>query len=635
MLNMRTLNSLFHDCVEKYKDNVYLLENSGDGYKPTSYLEARREVHRFAAGLMSIGVKKGDRISLLAEGRNKWFYSEMGILFAGAINVPHSTRLEGYEIKFRVEHSESRMLIVSSREAQKVKNLQNEIQGLEKVIYLDPQDNYNENELFFDDICESGDKFLEKNADIFEKTWRGVQENDYANICYTSGTTAEPKGIILSHRNYTANVEQARSVMPVYEWWSTLLFLPWDHAFAHTAGVYTILSAGASIASVQLGKTQMEALKNFPNNIKQVRPSFLFSAPAIAKNFKKNIENGIREKGSTIEKLFNHAIRVSKLYNGLGYNRGRGLLFLLKPYIWLFDKIIFKKVREGFGAKLEFFVGGAALLDLELAKFFYAIGLPMFQGYGLTEAAPIISGNSHARHKLGSSGFVVANLEVKICDEDGKDLPSGEKGEIVCKGENVMLGYWRNEKATAEALRDGWLYTGDMGYLDKDGYLYVLGRFKSLLIGDDGEKYSPEGIEEAFIEYVPFLDHCMMYNNQNPYCTVFVVPNKDAMKRWLADEQIEPGSAEAKNAVLNELKRQINEFRSGGIYDDEFPQRWLPVSILILPEPFSQDNQQLNSLNKLVRDKVIIANKDILEYAYTPEAKDIANGKNISALGEL
>ena len=167
---MRTLNSLFHECVEKYKDNVYLLENSGDGYKPTSYLEARREVHRFAAGLMSIGVKKGDRISLLAEGRNKWLYSEMGILYAGAINVPHSTRLEGYEIKFRVEHSESRMLIVSSREAQKVKNLQNEIQGLEKVIFLDPQDSYNENELFFDDICALGNKFLEENADIFEKT---------------------------------------------------------------------------------------------------------------------------------------------------------------------------------------------------------------------------------------------------------------------------------------------------------------------------------------------------------------------------------------------------------------------------------------------------------------------------------
>ena len=632
---MRTLNTLFNDCVEKYKYNVYLLENSGEGYKPTTYLQARNEAQRFAAGLLKLGIKKGDRLSLLSEGRNKWFYSEIGILYNGAVNVPLSTRLEAHEVKFRIEHSESRMLIVSARESPKIKNLQKQISCLEKVIYLDPQDSYEQDELFFDDICVMGDEYLKENAETFEKTWRGVRENDHANICYTSGTTAEPKGIILSHRNYTANVEQARSVMPIYEWWATLLYLPWDHAFAHTAGVYTILSAGASMASVQLGKTQMEALKNFPNNIKQVRPSFMFSAPAIAKNFKKNIENGIREKGTTIAKLFNHAVKVAKRYYGLGYNRGRGLTFFLKPYVWIFDRIIFKKVREGFGGRLEFFVGGAALLDLELARFFYAIGLPMFQGYGLTEAAPVISANSQARHKLGSSGTIVANLEVKICNEDGKKLPAGEKGEIVCKGENVMLGYWKNEKATAETLKEGWLYTGDMGYMDKDGYLYVLGRFKSLLIGDDGEKYSPEGIEEAFTEYVPFLDQCMMYNNQDPYCTVFIVLNKDAMKRWLTEQKMDPNSPEAKQAVLNELKKQINEFRTGGEYGDVFPQRWLPASIVILPEPFSQENQQLNSLNKLVRNKVLEAYKDIVEFAYTPEAKDVCNDRNISSLGDL
>ncbi len=633
---MRTLNSLFNDCVEKYKNNTYLLENSGDGYKATSYPDARKEVHRFAAGLMSIGIKKGDRITLLSEGRNKWIYSELGILYTGAVNVPLSTRLEEpAEIRFRIEHSESRMVIVSGREAHKIKELIKDIDCLEKVIYLDPRENYVENELFFDDISVLGDKYLKDNAAEFEKTWKAVGENDLANICYTSGTTADPKGIMLSHRNYTANIEQARSVMRVYNWWTTLVYIPWDHAFAHTAGVYTILSAGASMASVQLGKTQMEALKNFPVNMKQIRPVFMFSVPAIAKKFKKNIENGIREKGPVIEKLFNHAIRVSKLYNRLGYDRGKKFSFLLKPYIWLFDKIIFKKVREGFGGRLEFFVGGAALLDLELAKFFYAIGIPMFQGYGLTEAAPIISANSQARHKLGSSGTIVSNLEVRILDEDGRDLSAGEKGEIVCRGENVMLGYWKNETATAEVLKDGWLYTGDMGYMDSEGYLYVLGRFKSLLIADDGEKYSPEGIEEAFTEYVPFLEQCMIYNNQNPYCTMFVVPSKDAMKRWLAEQKIDPAGGNGKSAVLKELEKQISEFRTGGKYQEEFPQRWLPAAIGILPEPFNQENLQLNSMNKLVRNKVLDAYKKELGFLYTPEAKNITNNRNMIALGVL
>lgn len=633
---MRTLTSLFNDCVEKYRDNVYLLENSGDGYKPTTYLETRKEVFRFAAGLLTLGIKKGDRLTLLAEGRNKWFYSEMGILHTGAVNVPLSTRLEEpSEIKFRIEHSESRMIIISGREAHKIRNLKKEIPSLEKIIYLDPQDSYDEDELFFDDISIMGDKYLAENQAEFDKIWKSIGDNDLANICYTSGTTADPKGIMLSHRNYTANVEQGQGVMEVYDWWTTLVFIPWDHAFAHTAGVYTILSHGASMASVQLGKTQMEALKNFPINMKQIRPVFMFSVPALAKNFKKNIENGIRQKGAVIEKLFYHAIKVNKRYIRMGHDRGKKGTFLLKPYIWLFDKIIFKKVREAFGGRLEFFVGGAALLDLELAKFFYAIGIPMLQGYGLTEAAPIISGNSLADHKLGSSGKVVRNLEVKICDEDGKDLSLMEKGEIVIRGENVMLGYWKNETATADALRDGWLYTGDMGYLDGDNHLYVLGRFKSLLIADDGEKYSPEGIEEAFTEYVPFLEQCMMYNNQNPYCTIFVVPNKEAMKRWVTEQKIDPSSSEGKIAALKELGKQISEFRTGGKYQDEFPQRWLPAAIGILPEPFSQENLQLNSMNKMVRNKVIESYKDNFDYAYTPEAKNIGNENNITALGDL
>ena len=633
---MRTLNSLFNDSVEKYKDNVCLLENQGQGYEPTTYQEARNEVHRFAAGLLSLGIRKGDCLALLSEGRNKWLYSEMGILYTGAVNVPLSNRLEeSSEIKFRLEHSGSRILVISGRESHKITSLKKEIDSLDKVIYLDPRDSYEEDELFFDDVSKMGDEYLKENAAEFEKRWKSIEEDDYANICYTSGTTADPKGIILSHRNYTANVEQSRSTMPVPEWYTTLLYLPWDHAFAHTAGLYTIISAGATLASVQLAKTQTEAIKNFPKNIKQVRPTFMFSVPAIAKNFKKNIEAGIREKGPVIEKLFNHAIKVAKYYNGTGWNKGRGLSFLLKPYIWLFDKIIFKKVREGFGGRMIFFVGGAALLDLELQKFFYAIGIPMYQGYGLTEAAPVICANAAHRHKLGSSGIIVSNLEVKICDEDGREVRRGEKGEIVVKGENVMKGYWKNEEATRETLKDGWLYTRDMGYMDKDDFMYVLGRFKSLLIADDGEKYSPEGIEEAFTEYVPFVEQCLMYNNQDPYCIVLVVPNKDAMNRWIKENNIEKGTDEAKTGVLKELERQVAEFRTGGRYAEVFPQRWMPAAIGILPEPFSQENHQLNSLNKLVRGRVTEAYAERMKYMYTPEAKNINNVQNVQSLGDI
>jgi len=246
------------------------------------------------------------------------------------------------------------------------------------------------------------------------------------------------------------------------------------------------------MASVYAGETGIETIKNIPINIKEIRPHFLMSVPSLAKNFRKNIEKGIRDKGKLTEKLFRFALSIAYIYNQTGYDKGKGLRFLLKPLVVLFDKILFAKVRMAFGGRLEYFVGGGALLDIDLQRFFYAIGIPMYQGYGLTEASPTISANNPGKHKMGSSGILVKYMDLKICDTDGKELPPGDKGEIVIRGGNVMAGYWNNPEATAETIRDGWLYTGDLGYMTNEGFLYVLGRFKSLLIGDDGEKFSPE-----------------------------------------------------------------------------------------------------------------------------------------------
>jgi len=423
--------------------------------------------------------------------------------------------------------------------------------------------------------------------------------------------------------------------MTIPETYKTLLILPWDHAFAHTAGVYCFMAYGASIASIQLGKTMAESVRNIPKNIKQIQPSIILSVPALAKNFRKNIEKGISEKGATIEKLFNYALKLAYKYNGDGFEKGKGLSFLNKPLINLFDKIIFKKIRENFGGKIDFFVGGGALLDIELQKFFYAIGMPMMQGYGLSEAAPIISSNSLFKHKFGSSGYLVTNLELKICDEDGNELPQGEKGEIVVKGENVMKGYWKNEEASKESLKDGWLYTGDLGYMDKDEFLYVLGRFKSLLIGDDGEKYSPEGIEEAMTDQSKIIDQCMLYNNQNAYTVSLIVPNKEALKRQMLARNVKPEDENAKSVALEIIQNEINEYKKGGKYENMFTQRWLPSANYILSEGFTEENKMLNSTMKMVRGKICDAYQNKLDFLYTPEAKEIINEENKASINKL
>ena len=253
---------------------------------------------------------------------------------------------------------------------------------------------------------------------------------------------------------------------------------------------------------------------------------------------------------------------------------------------------------------MVFFIGGGALLDIDLQRFFYAIGIPMFQGYGLSEATPIISSNSLTRHKFGSSGYLVKPLELKICDESGNSLPIGQKGEILVKGENVMQGYWKNEKATNETIKNGWLHTGDMGYMDNDGFLYVLGRSKSLLIASDGEKYSPEGIEEALIQHSTHIDQIILYNNQNPYTIALIVPSKDAIKRSLSEHNYDPLSSDSHKKAIQLIQADIAKFKAGGEFEDMFPDRWLPTTFAILEEPFTEQNGMINSTMKVVRGKV-------------------------------
>ncbi len=634
---MKSLIQFFEESVEKYSNNVYLWEKPNDKYEGTTYGETSKQINEFAAGLLKLGIKKGDRLSLISEGRNSWVIGEMGILYTGAVNVPLSVKLNSDEIKFRINHSGSRMILVSSIQALKLNAILAECPAIEKIIHFDTQEEYLPNEIHFNEVRKIGREWLEKPANMkkFQELSRSITPSDFANICYTSGTTADPKGIILTHGNYVTNVYQAYSLMDIPSFYKTLLILPWDHSFGHTCGIFAFMGKGASIASVKNGKTPMETLRNLPVCLREIKPNLLMSVPAIAKNFRKNIEKGIREKGKPLEMLFNQALKVSYSYNKEGWNKGLGLQRAKKPLLKLYDRILFSKIREAYGGELDYFIGGGALLDIELQRFFYALGIPMYQGYGLSEASPVISSNSTGRHKLGSSGVLVNNMDLKICDDDGNSLPAGQKGEIVIRGENVMYGYWKNETATKEAIKDGWLHTGDMGYMDEDGYLYVLGRFKSLLIADDGEKFSPEGIEEAITEQSKYIDQCMLYNNQKPYTVALVIPNQHSLKLFLEEKNLTADSDDGVRAVINLLENEINEYRTNGKFGNMFPQRWLPVAIGILEEGFTEDNGLMNSSLKIVRGKIMDKYHDLIEYLYTPDAKAVTNERNIEEVEKM
>ena len=610
-----TIIDFVNKYAEKYGNDTFLREKVDGVWTETSFLKTREEGRILAAGFMALGLQKGEKVSLISEGRNLWVLTELGILFAGAVNVPLSYKLESdYDLTFRINHSDSRFVVSSEMEIEKVRRVIDKCPAVEKVIVFDDIP-LKDNEMSIKELREMGLRYLEEHPGELEKRMASVGPDDYANISYTSGTTAD--------RNYTANVEQGNSVISIDKGDVMLIVLPLDHCFAHVAGFYTMMFHGGSIATVP-GKTPTAQLRNMLPTMKEVRPMVMLSVPAISRSFKKAIETAIKAKGPTVEKLYNFALKNAIAYNKEYYNRG-GLQFWRKPLMALFDKLIFKTIRETFGGRMKFLVGGGALLDIELQRYFCAIGMPTFQGYGLSEATPIISANSAGHARFGSSGRTVKPMDIKICDDEGRELPVGETGEIVVRGENVMAGYWKNPEATANTVKEGWLHTGDRGYICKEDhdFLYVTGRFKSLLISSDGEKYSPEGYEDNLAVTSKYIDNVILHNNQDPYTIVLVVPNKEALKAAAGDD---------KEAQLKLIQADVDSYRKGGKHAGQFPEKWLPAAVVVCEEPFTEKNGLVNSTAKVVRGKVEKYFEKRIEYAYTPEGKQLVNPQNLKAL---
>ncbi|MBR6245863.1 MAG: AMP-binding protein [Bacteroidales bacterium] len=640
MAERLTIIDFVEKYTRKYPDHVYLKQKPGSEWVETTFKQTREQAWRIGAGLMALGVEKGDKVALLSEGRTMWVIAELGAMYAGMTDVPLSVNLgDGQDLVFRINHSESQWVLVSAYQLPKIRKILPECPQIKKIIVFDDAfcdlTELSDNEIFMSEVQKLGEEFLATRKADFEERMHSVGPDDYANISYTSGTTADPKGILLTHRNYTANVEQGSSVISIQEGATMLIILPLDHCFAHVAGMYTLMMYGANMAFVPPGKTSLATLKNIPMSIRETRPHVMLSVPALSNNFKKNIESGIKAKGPTVQKLYNFALNNAIKYNKEYYNRGGVLNLWRKPLMALFDKLIFKNVRESFGGRMQFFVGGGALLDINLQRYFCAIGMPVFQGYGLSEATPIICANSTGHAIFGSSGRIVKPMDCKICDADGNEVPIGQKGEIVVRGENVMAGYWKNPKATADTVIDGWLHTGDMGYIcpfDPE-FLYVVGRFKSLLISSDGEKYSPEGFEDSLTAVSKYINQVVLHNNQDPYTMVLIVPDKDALREYAKAAGADPATDEGKKLMLSKIQDEINSYKKGGANAGLFPEKWLPSAVVICEEPYTIANKMMNSTNKIVRGKVEEHYADRIAYSYTPEGKDLYNAKNMAAIG--
>ncbi|MEJ2595250.1 MAG: AMP-binding protein, partial [bacterium] len=334
---METIPRLFEESLKKYGQNPLIREKKDGSYQSISYREVHAYVQHLASALLDLGIAKNDRVALISEGRSEWLISELALLYCGAIVVPLSNKLtEAEELRFRLQHSGCRYIIVSGQQAEKIRSLMSQVKNLEKLILFDNEPGKSDNEILYDDLLQQGKAFLPQWKAILQERWMNIKGDDMATISYTSGTTADPKGIMLTHLNYITNLEQANSLIDVPPWYTTLLILSWDHSFAHTVGLYVMIRNGASLAVVAQGKTQLETLRNIPLNLKEVRPVFMLSVPALARSFRKNIEKGVKSKGKFMFRLFQQALKVSYKYHGNGYDPKTLQQMLLAPLVKLY-----------------------------------------------------------------------------------------------------------------------------------------------------------------------------------------------------------------------------------------------------------------------------------------------------------
>jgi len=634
----QTLLQLYRESAEEFRDRPYLRERHPEGWVDMSF-RALAEVAKDVAGfLLSEGIQKGDRVALLAEGRNSWAAAEYGCFLSSAITVPVSVKIkEPAELLFRFRHSGSRILITSARQLDKVLPLVADLPDLKTILLMDPVPESARASVPivpWSDALRRGNDHVAAHPQRLAEVEAAMCEDDPATLSYTSGTTAEPKGILLSHRNYRVNVEDVDYAFPLPEPFYTLLILPWDHSFGHTVGLFSFMKKGSVIAAVEPGKGEIGTVRNIPRNIKETGPTYLLVVPALVESFRRSITSQILQKGGIAVMLYKATVAMGTRLNGDWWHKRHDPLSLLlwPPYL-LLRTVMSSSIRKSMGGRLLFFVSGGSACSIDHQRWFAALGVPIYQGYGMSETSPIIASNTSRRgwFKMGTVGRTFPWVDLRIEGEKGEALPVGQTGEICVRGDCVMLGYWRNEEATREAIVDGWFHTGDLGFLDADGFLSVTGRIKSLLVGENGEKYSPETLEDHLTDHVPLIRQVMLYNQQNPFTVALIVPDRDAALALLREKGLRGDSDGDLDLLIRTLLDSLMRYRKDPSLTSLFMSEWTPKTFAILPEAFSEENGMVNSSMKMVRRNIVKAHGERIARLYGEE-EDPVNAANRAAL---
>ena len=573
-----TLAQLFRHTVAYDKTDTILAKADGK-YGPISSQELYRRVARLQAELKKAGIGKGVRCALLSENRWEWAVADFAMMTAGIVSVPLYPTLSLDQIRYLLEHSEAKVVMVSTvDQLEKIQGVWDRLPKLEGVIIFDPCAGDDERVVSIEKLI-GENPLSEEERQALEASINGVQPQDLASIIYTSGTTGVPKGVMLSHGNFATNVRD--SGFDLREDDVCLSFLPLSHVAERTSN-YIYFYAGSTIAYA-------ESIDKVPRNMLEVRPTVALGVPRFFEKVHGRVIEKVGSAPPLRQKLFHWAVKVGQ--QTIPYRlEGRPMPIGLRARHAVADRLVFSKLRSRLGGRMRYFVSGAAPLAKHLAEFFYAVGLPICEAYGLTETSPIVSSNRLDDVRFGTVGKLIKNVEVKIAGD----------GEILVRGPNVMQGYYKMEKQTSEAIINGWFHTGDIGELSDDGYLKITDRKKDLFKTSGGKYIAPQPIENQLKTSV-YISTAVVVAEARKFPSALIIPNFEKLRQYAAANELDcPSDTElCRHKKITELlEREVQDACK------DMPRYEQVKKIAVLDQEFSIEKGEITPTMKVRRREV-------------------------------
>lgn len=587
-----TLVDLYSNSVNSYADNQLFGHRADDGnWEWMSYAEFGEAIAKARGGLASLGVRHGDRVAIISDNRTEWAVGAYATYSLGAAWVPMYEAQTQKDWKYILEDAGAKVLFAATDGIRaQVEEIQSELPDLESIVVID--DPAGGNSIDYTELLARG---AANPTDIAD-----VQGSDLAGLIYTSGTTGNPKGVQLSHSNFASNINALSVIFPLEQDDRSASFLPWAHSFGQTVELHALIYFGAS--------TGLTSAKTLTRDMPEIKPTILVSVPTVFNKVYDGIQKMMEAKGGVTKKLFDAAVSNARKREQLAKRDKHSRWVDIQHD--LFDKIVFTKVRDAFGGRLKYAFSGGAAISTEVAEFISAVGITVYEGYGLTETSPIVTCNIKGARRIGSVGRAIPEVTVEIDTDITGDK---EIGEIVVHGPNVMMGYYHlPEENDAVFTHNRGFRTGDLGHVDDDGYLFIRGRIKEQYKLENGKYVVPSPIEEQ-LQLSGFVSQVMVYGEQRPHNVAVVVPDFEYLDKWAKEQNLGTADLDAllENPQVVELfKTEINRAQSSIKHYERVRD------FVLANEEFTPENGMLTPSLKIKRRAVMAKLGDQIDGLY-------------------